>query len=91
VDTAGRTARRGGRRIELTAREYALLEILALRRATPVSCAELGGLLGHGGDPLDANAVEVLVSRLRRKLDPPGRPTVLQTRRGFGYLLAAAP
>ena len=88
LDTAARTARRSGRGIRLTAREYALLEYL-LRN--PNRVLERGQILEHvwddNFDPI-ANAVDVLVGRVRRKLDPDGTRPLIHTVRGIGYVLA---
>lgn len=88
LDTATRTARRAGRKIRLTAREYALLEYL-LRN--PNRVLERGQILEHvwddNFDPV-ANAVDVLVGRVRRKLDPDGTWPLIHTVRGMGYMLS---
>jgi two-component system copper resistance phosphate regulon response regulator CusR len=88
VDTAARLARRGGRRLDLSAKEYALLELLLGRRGEAVTRQEvLERLYAQEGESA-SNVVEVLVGRLRRKLHPPGARPLLHTRRGFGYVLA---
>jgi two-component system copper resistance phosphate regulon response regulator CusR len=88
VDTAARLARRGGRRLDLSAKEYALLELLLARRGEAVTRQEvLERLYAQEGESA-SNVVEVLVGRLRRKLHPPGARPLLHTRRGFGYVLA---
>ena len=89
LDTAARTARRANRGIRLTAREYALLEYL-LRN--PGRVLERGQILEHvwddNFDPV-ANAVDVLVGRVRRKLDPDGTRPLIHTVRGMGYVLSS--
>ena len=88
LDPATRGARRAGRGIELTAREYALLEYLLRRRRRVVSRAQI---LEHVWDDHFApagNVVEVLVGRVRRKIDQPGRAPLIHTVRGAGYVLA---
>ena len=89
LDTATRAARRAGRGIRLTAREYALLEYL-LRN--PGRVLERGQILEHvwddNFDPV-GNAVDVLVGRVRRKLDPDGTRPLIHTVRGMGYVLAS--
>jgi DNA-binding response OmpR family regulator len=88
LDTATRTARRANRGIRLTAREYALLEYF-LRN--PGRVLERGRILEHvwddNFDPV-ANAVDVLVGRVRRKLDPDGTRPLIHTVRGMGYVLS---
>jgi two-component system, OmpR family, response regulator len=91
LDPAAATAGRGGRPLRLTAREFALLEYL-LR--TPERVLSRGHILEHvwddNFDPV-ANAVDVLVGRLRRKLDPDGSSPLIHTMRGMGYMLATHP
>ncbi|HEX6017396.1 MAG TPA: response regulator transcription factor [Burkholderiaceae bacterium] len=83
IDLRSRAALRGGRRVELTAREWALLEALALRSGRIVLKGELERLV-HGFDAeISSNALEVHISSLRRKL---GRD-VIDTVRGLGYRL----
>jgi two-component system OmpR family response regulator len=90
VDPAAHTAVRDGRRVELTAREFALLEFLARRAGEVVSRTEL---LEHVWDQNFAgstNIVDVYVGYLRRKLEEPfGRP-LIRTVRGAGYVLETA-
>jgi DNA-binding response OmpR family regulator len=88
LDTVGRTVHRGGNEITLTRREFALLEYLASRSGSVVTRMELcEHLYGFASDP-DSNAVDVLVSRVRRKLELPDRALPIQTRRGHGYMFA---
>ncbi len=89
IDTAGRMVRRAGVEIVLTPREFALLEYLAMRPGAVVTRAELREQLYEFASDPDSNALDVFVSRLRRKLSRPGLPTLIQTRRGHGYLLGA--
>ncbi len=88
---AARTARRGDREIRLTAREYALLEYFM---RNPQRVLDRGRILEHvwddNFDPV-ANAVDVLVGRVRRKVDPDGRRPLIHTLRGAGYVLSASP
>ncbi len=81
VDLAARCAWHEGERVELTAREWAVLEALVLRAGRIVAKAELESLVLGFDTVLASNAVEVHVSSLRRKL---GRALV-QTVRGMGY------
>jgi two-component system, OmpR family, response regulator len=83
LDTAARRVTRGGREIALTAKEYALLEYLALHRGTVVSRTTLyEHLYDHTEDTL-SNVIDVYVANLRRKLGA----DVVRTRRGQGYLI----
>jgi two-component system copper resistance phosphate regulon response regulator CusR len=89
LDTNGRFARRDGEIIRLTAREYALLEYLMRNPGRVLSRAQiLEHVWDDNFDPV-ANAIDVLVGRVRRKLSPHGQRPLVHTIRGMGYLLAA--
>ncbi len=76
-----------GNEVELTAMEYQMLEYMVRRRGTVVSKSELRDYLyPHDSDP-ESNVIEVLVGRLRRKLDPSGKEQPIETLRGRGYRL----
>lgn len=81
VDLAARAAMLEGQRVELTAREWAVLEALVLRAGRIVSKADLERLVLGFESELASNALEVHVSALRRKL---GRE-LIETVRGLGY------
>jgi two-component system, OmpR family, response regulator PhoP len=85
LDLAARQVWVGERQIELTAYEYHLLEYLIMHRDRVVSKSELADSLYAHDDDRDSNVVEVLVGRLRRKLDPDGTLSPIETRRGQGY------
>ncbi len=88
VDTSLRLARRGGEAIELTAKEFALLEMMALRRGEVVSRADVWEQLYDMNYERGAsNVITVFISNLRKKVDLPGREVLIHTRRGEGYLL----
>ena len=89
VDTASRSVRRGHRRLDLTAKEYALLEYLLARPGQPVTREELFTALYADEAEEASNVINVLVARLRRRLDPDGNAPLIHTRRGFGYVLSA--
>jgi two-component system copper resistance phosphate regulon response regulator CusR len=88
LDPATRMARRGARAIPLTAREYALLEYL-LRN--PDRIVTRGQILDHvwddNFDPI-GNVVDVLVSRVRRKISAGARAPLIHTMRGTGYIMS---
>lgn len=87
LDTATRIAHRGAREIHLTAREYALLETLLRAPRRVLSRARIVERVWDDHfDPV-ANAVDVLVARLRRKVDGAGERPLLHTVRGVGYVL----
>lgn len=83
VDTAARTVTRGGTPVPLTAREYVLLEYLALHRGEVVTRTMLYEHLFDENDPTFSNVLDVHVSNLRRKL---GQGFIV-TRRGHGYCI----
>jgi DNA-binding response OmpR family regulator len=91
VDTRSQTASRGGARLSLTSKEYAMLEHLARNAGRVIGRAELcEHVWDENHDPF-SNAIEVYINRLRRKIDE-GAPTrLIHTRRGAGYLLSAEP
>lgn len=71
--------------IELTAFEYRMLEYLARQREKVVSKEELADYLYPHDEDRDSNVIEVLIGRLRRKLDPEGKLQPIETLRGRGY------
>ncbi|MCB9851139.1 MAG: response regulator transcription factor [Phycisphaerales bacterium] len=87
VNTAARTVRRGDRNIELTAREYALLEFLAMRAGEVVTRTDVWEHLYSFHDSAESNVVDVYIGYLRKKLEHPTLPPLIHTRRGQGYVL----
>lgn len=85
IDTASKTVRRAGEVVPLTAREYSILEYLARRRGTVVTRTTLYDHIYDDRAAFVSNVIDVHVAALRRKL---GR-TLIQTRRGQGYLIDA--
>jgi two-component system OmpR family response regulator len=84
VDSAARRAKIDGRAVELTAREWALLELFLARPGHALSKLAIARTIGDSTTAIAPNTVEVYVSRLRSKLEPAG--IVIRTVRGFGYL-----
>jgi DNA-binding response OmpR family regulator len=91
IDTVARLAKRAGRTIDLTPREFGLLEYLALRRGEVVSRSEIEAHLYGETTDLMSNTVDSAVCMLRRKICPPGAPLLIHTRRGMGYVLENEP
>lgn len=88
VDPASQEVRVEERKVGLTAYEYRLLEYLMLRAGEVVSKTDLGEHCYDDDCDRDSNVLEVLVGRLRRKLDPQGTLKPIETLRGRGYRLA---
>jgi two-component system OmpR family response regulator len=87
LDPAQRLAWRDGHLLELTAREFAILEALMRRPAGVVSREEiLEQAWGEREEPM-SNTIDVLIGRIRRKLDSPGGQSRIETLRGMGYRL----
>jgi two-component system OmpR family response regulator len=84
-DSVGRRALVNGHALELSAREIGVLEVLLARSGRVVAKEHLAERLSRWGEEIGANAVEVYVHRLRRKLEPSG--LVIRTIRGLGYLI----
>ncbi|MFH0946058.1 MAG: response regulator transcription factor [Planctomycetota bacterium] len=74
--------------VELTAKEYALLEYLMLRAGEVVTRTEIWEHIYDERAEVMSNVVDVYVGYLRKKIERPGRPPLIRTRRGEGYLLA---
>jgi two-component system response regulator PhoP len=85
IDFASQTVRVHGAPLELTSYEYRLLEHLVRSRNRVLSKDELAAHLYPHDEERDSNVIEVLIGRLRRKLDPDGALQPLETLRGRGY------
>ena len=84
LDPAQRVAHRGARRLDLSVKEFAVLELLLSARGIPVSAEQLlEGAWDEAADPF-SGVVKVTISRLRRKL---GEPPIIETVPGAGYRL----
>jgi len=91
IDTLARTVRRGGPASPLTAKEFAILELLAIRAGQVVSRTDLWEHVYEFDSEAMSNVVEVYIAHLRRKIDRPGLSPLIHTRRGQGYVLGEAP
>jgi two-component system, OmpR family, response regulator PhoP len=85
IDFSGQSAQLDGAPLELTTFEYRMLEYLARHRERVVTKQELSDYLYPHGEDRDSNVLEVLIGRLRRKLDPEGKLAPIETVRGRGY------
>ncbi|GHE93432.1 transcriptional regulatory protein PrrA [Streptomyces spiralis] len=91
IDPAARTAERDGRALELTRREFELLEVLARNAGLVLTRDQLlERVWGYDFD-VRTDTVDTFVSYLRRKLEADGRPRLVHTVRGVGFVLRDAP
>jgi two-component system response regulator PhoP len=90
LDTRAQTVKVSGAAVELTTFEYRILEHLMLRAGEVISKTELTERLYDQDFERDSNVIEVLVGRLRRKLDPHDDLKPIETLRGRGYRFALA-
>ena len=90
LDTRAQTVKVNGTPVELTTFEYRILEHLMLRAGEVISKTELTERLYDEESERDSNVIEVLVGRLRRKLDPQDTVKPIETLRGRGYRFALA-
>ncbi len=89
IDTAKREATLAGEPLNLPPREYALLEFLALKRGEIVSRSEIERhIYDERAEPM-SNVVDSAICNLRKKIDLPEGPSLIQTRRGMGYVMEA--
>jgi DNA-binding response OmpR family regulator len=87
IDTAAKRVSCSGRSIEMTSREYSLLEYLALHRGTVVSRSQIEEHIYDGQvDPM-SNVVDSAICIVRRKLAEASARPIIRTRRGHGYVL----
>jgi two-component system, OmpR family, response regulator len=87
IDVASREVRRAGKIIALSAKEYALLEYLAMHKNTVLSRTALTEHLYDREFELDSNVIDVFINRVRNKIDPGQKRRLIRTVRGAGYLL----
>ncbi len=87
VDLHARRASRDGQRIDLTAKEFALLALLARRQGEILSKTTIAELVWDMHFDSHTNVVEVAIKRLRAKIDAPFAAPLLHTIRGMGYVL----
>ena len=89
VDTRSQVVKRHGRPVQLTSKEFALLEYLLRRQGHVVSRSDIAEHVWDDSFDPDSNLIEVYIQRLRRKIDDGHEVKLIQTRRGAGYTLAS--
>ena len=87
VDVPRRRATRAGKRLVLTAKEFALLELLMRRRGEVLPRSLIASQVWDMNFDSDSNAIDVAIRRLRAKIDDDFEPKLIQTVRGMGYML----
>ena len=87
LDLVRRKATRGGTKLDLTAKEFALLELLARRQGEPLSRTIIAEQVWDVNFDSDSNVLEVAIRRLRSKVDDPFPKKLIHTARGVGYVL----
>jgi two-component system copper resistance phosphate regulon response regulator CusR len=91
IDVLRRRVTRGANRIDLTAKEFALLHLLAKRQGEVLSRTQIASMVWDMNFDSDTNVVDVAIRRLRAKVDDPYPLKLVQTVRGMGYLLEPRP
>lgn len=87
MDVRRRRVTRSGRRIDLTAKEFALLELLVRRQGEILPRSLIASQVWDMNFDSDTNVIEVAIKRLRSKVDQGFNPRLIQTIRGMGYVL----
>jgi DNA-binding response OmpR family regulator len=91
IDLTTQRVWRGREEIQLTPREYALLEYLAMRSGQTVSRTDIWGHVYEFNSSASSNVVDVYIGYLRRKIERPSEPSLIRTVRGRGYTLGEQP
>ena len=87
IDVLRRRVTRQSQRIELTAKEFALLHLLAKRQGEVLSRTQIASMVWDMNFDSDTNVVDVAIRRLRAKIDDPYPVKLIQTVRGMGYVV----
>jgi DNA-binding response OmpR family regulator len=87
IDMKSHQVKRGDVEIQLSAREYALLEYMALNKNKALSRTVLSEHLYDHDFDLDSNVIDVFINRIRNKVDRGFKKDLIQTLRGAGYML----
>lgn len=91
IHTGRQRVWRADEEVKLSAQEYRLLEYLAQRAGQVVPRSDIWEHLYDFASETTSNVVDVYISYLRKKLDRPGEPSLIETRRGAGYVLRTDP
>jgi two-component system copper resistance phosphate regulon response regulator CusR len=91
IDLTTQRVWRGREEIQLTPREYVLLEYLAMRAGQMVSRSDIWEHVYEFNSTASSNVVDVYIGYLRKKIERSNKPALIQTVRGRGYLLGEAP
>jgi DNA-binding response OmpR family regulator len=91
IDTAAQRVERAEEVLQLTAREYALLEYLAMRAGELVTRSDIWEHVYDFHSAVTSNVVDVYIGHLRRKIDRQGEASLIETVRGRGYILRREP
>jgi len=89
IDTNTRAVRRSGKTVNLSPREYTLLEFLAMRAGQLVTRSDIWEHVYEFHSDAESNVVDVFIGRLRRKIESDSLPKLIHTRWGQGYVLGA--
>jgi two-component system copper resistance phosphate regulon response regulator CusR len=89
LDLLRRRVTRNGQRIDLTAKEFALLELLLRRKGEVLPRSLIASQIWDMNFDSDTNVIDVAVRRLRAKIDDDFEPKLIRTVRGMGYVLEA--
>ena len=87
IDTVSQAVSRSGKKIDLTTKEYSLLEYLAVNKGRVIGREEISEHVWNDSFDPFSNLIEVYIKRLRRKLDEGYAVQLIHTRRGSGYIL----
>ncbi len=87
LDLMGRRATRAGKPVPLTAKEFALLELLVRRQGEVLPRSLIASQVWDMNFDSDTNVIDVAIRRLRAKIDENFEPKLIHTRRGMGYML----
>lgn len=87
IDLNAKTAGRAGVNVPLSAKEYAILEYLAMNKGRVISRTELSEHVYDMNFDLDSNIIDVYINRLRKKIDKDHPQPLIHTRRGEGYII----